>query len=326
MIKISLFIFAILVLTSFRPDDTLRIRGEVKDISSGKVYLQKFHNKMYFVIDSAEIVDGRFEFNSVTTIPEIYGLSLDTTGSTLQLFVDEHIATVQLDSSSYYRNSIVSGSKLHDLFVEYNRQRGVKVDEFIRDHPTSLVSAYVLYRFYSYRLTPDEIKANIQLLDPSLWDTPYVNVLRELTETLETVSVGKQAPDFSLPDTAGNTVLLSELIGDKYLLLDFWASWCGPCRRENPHVVEAFHRFKDKGFDVVGVSLDRQRDSWLAAIEADGLHWTNVSDLLFWDSAPARLYGVRAIPANFLIDKNGVIIAKNLRGQDLHDTLEELLR
>lgn len=301
------------------------IRGTVAGVQSGKVYLQRFENKMYFVVDSAEIKRGEFSFRTPLHLPEIYGLTLDTAKSTFQLFLDKNPVTVKLDSAMAYRETVVQGSALQDQFDDYRSQRNVKIDEFIKANPSSLVSAYVLYRFYSYRLSPEEIRSNVQLLDPALRQTPYVKVLEDLSNTLEVVAVGKRAPDFQLADTEGNTVTFSDHLGKGYVLLDFWASWCGPCRRENPNIVAAYHQFKDKGFDIFAVSLDRNRDRWLAAIEQDGLHWTNVSDLLFWDSEPAKLYGVRAIPANVLVDSNGVIVAKNLRGEDLAETLADLL-
>jgi len=108
-------------------------------------------------------------------------------------------------------------------------------------------------------------------------------------------------------------------------LLDFWAQWCRPCRLENPNIVKAYHKFKDKGFEVYGVSLDRSRDKWLQGIEEDGLVWTHVSDLKYWQSEAAKTYNINAIPASFLLDRDGRIIAKNLRGQSLHQKLEEIL-
>lgn len=302
------------------------LEGTVAGISSGTVYLQKYHNKAYFVIDSTTIEEGTFRFATTLELPELYGLSLDTTRGSFLLFLDENPATVHLDSSRNYRNTTVEGSALHDLFVAYKSKRNVPIDSLIRAHPASLVSAYALYRDYSYRLSPDEIRQNLALLDPSLQETHYVEVLEDLAATLDKVHVGKQAPDFLLNDPDGNPVQFSDHLGkEQYLLLDFWASWCGPCRRENPHLVKAYQTYHDKGFDIFAVSLDKNRDSWLAAIEKDSLTWTHVSDLAHWDSAPAKLYGVRGIPANFLIDRDGIIVAKNLRGDELQETLNNLL-
>ena len=309
-----------------KEDKNVLVSGNVEGVENGTVYLQKFRNKSFYVIDSSEIVDGEFSFSTNVELPEIYGLSLDTTRTSFLLFLDENRTSVMLDSANYYRNTKVEGSDLHNLFVEYKSERNVEIDSFIKKHPSSLVSAYALYRDYSYRLSPEEIRSNIDLLDPSLWNTPYVEVLEELIPTLEVVAVGNEAPNFVADDTEGNVVEFSNYIGkSKYLLLDFWASWCGPCRRENPNIVKAYEEYKDKGFDIFAVSLDSSRDGWVAAIEKDGLDWTNVSDLLLWDSEPAKLYGVRAIPSNFLIDENGVIVAKNLKGEDLHNTLNDLL-
>ena len=323
---ILLLIAIVAISCNQKQEEKVLLTGSVEGVESGTVYLQKFRNKTFDVIDSAEIVNGEFSFAKDVELPEIYGLSLDTTKNSFLLFLDENVANVVLDSVNYYRNTTVEGSELHNLYVEYRSDRDTEIDAFIRKHPSSLVSAYALYRDYSYRLTPDEIRSNIELLDPSLRNTPYVEALEELIPTLEEVAVGNEAPNFTSTDAEGNSVEFADYIGkSKFLFLDFWASWCGPCRRENPNIVRAYEEYKDKGFDIFAVSLDHSREGWVAAIEKDNLSWTNVTDLKHWDSEPAKLYGVRVIPSNFLIDENGVIVAKNLKGEDLHNTLNDLL-
>jgi peroxiredoxin len=306
------------------------ITGEV-NVESGIIYLQDFRNKMFFIIDSAVIEQGVFSFTGSLERPDLYGLTLDReeTFHPYYIFLENSPIRVKIDTA-VKRKAEITGSATNDLFVAYQQavsadRKHFRIDSFITAHPASIVSAYVLYRDFSYRLGKEEIEACVQRLDSSLYDTQYVRVLNDLSTLLTDIAIGKPAPDFSSLTPEGASVSLSDRLGKGYVLLDFWASWCGPCRRDNPNIVKAFHKYKNKGFDIFSVSLDKNKEAWIKGIEEDRLTWTHVSDVLFWDSAPAALYGVRAIPSNFLIDKAGVIVARNLHGEALDRTLAELL-
>ena len=152
-------------------------------------------------------------------------------------------------------------------------------------------------------------------------------MLDEYIAILQRVDVGQPYLDFTQETPEGDLLSLSELVGkSKLLLVDFWASWCGPCRAENPNVVEVYNKYHEKGFDVLGVSLDMQKDSWIKAIQDDGLIWHNISDLKYWNNEAAKSYGISSIPSNLLLDENGIIIAKNLRGEDLRNKVEDILK
>ena len=159
---------------------------------------------------------------------------------------------------------------------------------------------------------------------PVIDNSIYVSQIKNHVATLKTVDIGQPMVDIAMLDTLGNTIKLSDLKG-KLVLVDFWASWCGPCRRENPNVVALYNEYKDRNFEIFGVSFDNSDDKWRKAIQDDKLTWVHVSDLQGWNSAAGKLYGVRSIPHTVLINEEGIIIEKNLRGDALRKKVAELL-
>jgi peroxiredoxin len=217
--------------------------------------------------------------------------------------------------------------KLAKSFEAVKTAAGGKVDSFVRRNTASPVSAFLV--FVSKDLFADQpvmVQNLLSMLGGEALTSVYAEVTQKSIAASLFGSAGSAAPDFTQADTSGKPVSLSQFKG-KYVLLDFWASWCGPCRMENPNVVQAYQKFKNKNFTILGVSLDRpgKKADWLAAIADDNLTWTHVSDLQFWSNAVAQQYKVGSIPQNYLIDPQGKIVAKNLRGPALDEKLCELL-
>lgn len=209
-------------------------------------------------------------------------------------------------------------------FDAMNAEKGVYDSTFIVNNSASVVAAFLIRNMY-HSFSADELEQWLSVLDESLHTSSYYINMEEHLEKMRKVAIGKDYTDFTLPDPDGNEVSLSEYAGKGVLMIDFWASWCGPCRRANPGVVALYNEFHEKGFDIFGVSLDNDRAGWLKAIEDDGLVWTQVSDVKGWMCEGAKLYAVNSIPHTVLLDKDGKIIAKNLSEEELKEKLIELL-
>ena len=303
------------------------IDGQVTDVQEGMMYLKKYVDKTFVEVDSAVIVDGKFRFEGVTPEALAHGLTTrKESNRPMVFFLDNDAMTVTMNESGKELNIV--GSEANDIFMrnaKITRSKGYNLDSLIAAHPASPVAAYFVVKDFAYKLDLEGMKAVRAKFDASLNGSSYIQQIESMIARMEKVQVGSEAPDFTLPDVDGNPVSLSSVRG-KYVLVDFWAAWCPDCRKENPNIVAAWEKYKDKNFAVLGVSLDRTREQWLAAIEKDKLAWTQVSDLKYWNSEAAVLYCIRWIPMSFLIDPEGKIVAIGLEGEELHNKLEELLK
>ncbi|MFC4231278.1 redoxin domain-containing protein [Parasediminibacterium paludis] len=215
---------------------------------------------------------------------------------------------------------------LEARYMQLEQNQNNEVMRFIESNTKSYVATFYAYLFFNNSNNAVAIDGVYSKLDKTIQSSYFGSKLKEISDRIKSADViGKPAPDFTLQTPDNQSVSLSSLKG-KYVLVDFWASWCGPCRKENPNVVKAFNQFKDKNFTILGVSLDEDKTAWQAAIAKDKLTWTHVSDLKGWQSGVAALYHVESIPANFLLDKEGKIVAKDLRGEDLINTLNSLIK
>ena len=196
---------------------------------------------------------------------------------------------------------------------------------YVKANPASPLAMYALKNWAGYEIDAAKVEPVFKTLPLAVRNTASGKDMQEKLTIAKKTGIGQLAMEFTQNDTLGNPVKLSSFKG-KYLLLDFWASWCGPCRAENPNLVASFNRYKDKGFQVLSVSLDRPgaKDKWLKAIHDDGLSWAHVSDLQFWNNAVAKQYGIEAIPQNLLLDPSGKIVGKNLRGAELDKKLASI--
>lgn len=363
MKKLFLYLFVLVFIYSCSSVSGYKITADLDGLNDGKAYLNGSVNGDWQIVDSVNVNEGVFVFEGTVDIPDYYYITFEDKRGQLPVFIENSdiSASGHIDSLN---KVTINGSSVHDEFIAYFDELNEYWDRFaerrtewielkkkkdedkasvleaeldgiyeeiqqfskdyVTEHPSSYISPFVL-RSVSYGMSGKELSDKLEKLDITLNKSGFVIELTERAKVLSRVAIGKTFLDFTQNDPDGNPVSLSSLVGENYLLVDFWAAWCGPCRTENPNIVAVYNKYKDKGFDVLGVSLDRNREDWLKAIEDDNLTWTQVSDLNYWQNEASQTYGINSIPANILIDKNGIIVEKNIRGEELRNKISELL-
>jgi len=364
MKKVTFMFAVILLVAACSSEPQYVVTGNITDGDSVTVVLQKRVGAETVILDSAMILNGKFSIKGgAVDYPEQVMLIARGKRGTKTFYLENSKISITAHIDSLVK-AVVTGSVTEDEVqtlaasvktindsnqalnaeykVAYDAGDTVKMKElrtqmiansgkvpelnleFVKTK-TSSFHAPVLLRSMAHRMDADEIDGYLKAFTPEVAASKTATELAERVVILKTVAIGQKAPDFTLNDPDGNPISLYSKVGAKLLLVDFWAAWCQPCRLENPHIVAVFQEFHDKGFDVFGVSLDRTKEDWVKAIADDKLTWTHVSDLQYWSSAAAKQYAVNSIPASFLLDENGIIIARNLRGDDLKNKVKEVL-
>jgi len=355
---LALTALALVTIVSAEEPPGFVLSGEVEGMQEGEVTLHAAGRYVGFTfekIGSSAIREGRFELRGRLDEPQMIWLKVGDVPR-IPIFLDNSRVKIRLAGDDVE----ISGSAFHDRWTELREkidsldadiesieeqlEKAGKKDDparvmllesaletgevrrkefmraFVLANPESPLSSFIAVRYLANQMDVAELAPLVAALAPELRETQYVRLLRGRLDRLSKVAVGASVPGFELPDLDGAVVSIDAMRG-KLVLIDFWASWCGPCREQNPTLVGLYEQFGGDGFEIVGIGLEFDREAWVAAIEQDGLPWTNLSDIKGFDTAPAQSFAVRSLPFNVLLDREGVILGKNVD----HEQLRELL-
>jgi peroxiredoxin len=347
-----------ILLTSCKTEqatDAYVVNGVVKNMPDSTKILLYLYPNTYAIADSTIVLNEKFQFKGKLERPRLATIRIIKTGDS-RIFWLENTSIGITGKMGDLNNSVITGSKTQeeaeillsrkDSIFEEMRLLGALVNEdnmdslliineelefteakinkrFIEEYPNSYESLFRLEFGTMQKLEPEETAEIFSKLNKKLKESDEGKAISDFIKVNKRPKIGEKFVDFEQNDTKGLPVRLSNIMG-KYTLLEFWSSSCGPCRAFNPELVEEYNKYKDKGFAILNVSLDTDKEKWLKAIEKDSIYWDNVSDLKGFNNQAALIYGVDAIPENFLIDENGVVIARLLRGEKLKNKLKEL--
>lgn len=361
-----LFAIASLIACKSNPEGFTVNGNITGDLENGtQIFLKKpDDNNRPVNLDTTAIENGKFLFTGAAGVPELHYIFIDKIRGNIPIIVEngEIEVSAQKDSLGFAK---VKGTLQNDLFASFLKDsraislKATSINEdmraassakdsstmnslrdeyfelqdeaknfeldYVKNNPNALVSVLILDKVLTTKTLPEkEIQEMYDALTPDIKESKVGKSIKEKLDNGKNTAIGAKAPNFSAPTPTGEELALNDVLG-KATIVDFWAAWCKPCRAENPNVVKVYNKYHDKGLNILGVSLDKKVEDWKKAIADDGLVWNHVSNVNYFDEI-AKLYGVNAIPATFILDENGIIVAKNLRGPDLEEKIAEMLR
>lgn len=363
MKNILLIIFGVILIASCTNSNKngYKVTGKISGKVPAQALLQIYEDGEMKALDSASFVNGKFEFTGTVDSPDYYYIQIGTPKNKIALFIENSEITIKANIDSL-RSAEIFGSNTQNeydafnesksefdnqqkvLYAEYKKaetdelkkvienrydsidsEKSEHIKKYILNNSSSVLAPYIIRRELIHSIDLKELTELTNTISPELKDNKYTKELHQRIEILRSLEPGMPAPEFTQNDTAGNPVNLSDFKG-KYLLIDFWASWCVPCRKANPTVVAMYNKYNTKGFTILGVSMDDNKDKWLEAIEADGLVWSQVSVLKGWNNPVGKKYGVNSIPHAILIDPDGNIVKRGIHAGELDELLGSLMK
>lgn len=346
-ISIALLLLLLPIIAICQNPSGYKIAGTLENFPEGKAYLGKMDGYKLVHVDSTNIKNGKFNFSGSVSGVETYYLQIEGARVYLPFFLEKGQINI---TGNVEKNTLsVTGTPNNDALTAYNKDykglfpsgrmgipaSGGRMNDTLQQKVDALKKAYVEkynkldYAAYlltsevGYSTTANQIDSLVALLAPSLNESRYVKEMKKKAQTLHSMDPGNPAPEIVLPGENGEKIALSSLRG-KYVFIDFWASWCGPCRAEVPHLVKAYEKYHSKGFEIYGVSIDEKPEAWKKAMNDLKMTWVQVIDTEGWNSSVVPQYAIAGIPCTMLLDKEGNIIARNLRGEALEEKLEQL--